>query len=72
MYNSRESKGAVVNDMPVACQSRDPARPQARIPVRVTKKKQLTIRKGAKKSIDQVDGLFHIFFAMTMNRPFSV
>ena len=33
----RESKGAGVNDMPVACQSRDLARPQARIPVRVTK-----------------------------------
>ena len=43
----RESKGAVVNDMPGACQSRDPARPQARIPIRVKK-----------KSIDQVDGLF--------------
>ena len=43
----RESKGAVVNDMPGACQSRDPARPQARIPVWVKK-----------KSIDQVDGLF--------------
>ena len=34
----RESKGAGVNDMPVACQSRDLARPQARLPVRVTKK----------------------------------
>ena len=40
----RESKGAVVNDMSGACQSRDPARPQARIPVRVTKTKQLTFR----------------------------
>ena len=36
-YLPRESKGAVVNDMPAACQSRAPARPQARIPVRVTK-----------------------------------
>ena len=28
--------------MPVACQSRDLARPQARIPVRVTKKQEPT------------------------------
>ena len=41
-YRPRESKGAVVNDMPVACQSRAPARPQARIPVRVTKNNQST------------------------------
>ena len=34
----RDSKGAGVNDMPVACQSRAPARPQAGSPVRVTKK----------------------------------
>ena len=45
-YLSRESKGAVVNDMPVACQSRDPARPQARIPVRVTKNKKLCHRQS--------------------------
>ena len=37
-YAIRESKGAGVNDVPVARQSRDLARPQARIPVRVTKK----------------------------------
>jgi len=35
---NRESKGAGVNDVPGARQSRDLARPQARIPVRVTKK----------------------------------
>ena len=34
----RDSKGAGVNDMPVACQSRAPARPRAGSPVRVTKK----------------------------------
>ena len=32
--------------MPVACQSRDLARPQARIPVRVTKKQKPTERSG--------------------------
>ena len=40
----RESKGAGVNDMPVACQSRDLARPQARIPVRVTTSSQASYR----------------------------
>ena len=49
----RESKGAVVNDMSGACQSRDPARPQARIPVRVTKTKQLTFRWAASFCIIQ-------------------
>ena len=43
-YLPRESKGAVVNDMPVACQSRAPARPQARIPVRVTTSSQASYR----------------------------
>ena len=37
-YAIRESKGAGVNDVPVARQSRDLARLQARIPVRVTRK----------------------------------
>ena len=70
----RESKGAVVNDMPGACQSRDPARPQARIPVRVTKTKQLTFRWAVSFCIIYRESMdfFHTFFAMTMNRPFSV
>ena len=37
-YLRRDSKGAGVNDLPVAGQSRAPARPQAGSPVRVTKK----------------------------------
>ena len=36
----RDEKGAGVNDVPVARQSRDPARPQAGSPVRVTKNRQ--------------------------------
>ncbi len=70
----RESKGAVVNDMPGACQSRDPSRPQARIPVRVTKTKQLTFRWAVSFCIIYRESMdfFHTFFAMTMNRPFSV
>ena len=35
-YPPRESKGAGVNDVSVTRQSRDMARPQARIPVRIT------------------------------------
>ena len=38
----RDSKGAEVNGVPGARQSRAPARPQAGSPVRVTKNKQLT------------------------------
>ena len=70
----RESKGAVVNDMPGACKSRDPARPQARIPVRVTKTKQLTFRWAVSFCIIYRESMdfFYTFFAMTMNRPFSV
>ena len=41
-HSPRDSKGAGVNDVPVARQSRDPARPQARSPVRVTKTDQST------------------------------
>ena len=37
-FPRRGSKGAGVNDLPVAGQSRAPARPQAGSPVRVTKK----------------------------------
>ena len=36
----RDEKGAGVNDVPVARQSRDLARPQAGSPVRVTKNRQ--------------------------------
>ena len=39
--SSRDSRGAGVNDMPVACQSRAQARPQAGSPVRVTKKERI-------------------------------
>ena len=55
-------------------QSRDPARPQARIPVRVTKTKQLTFRWAVSFCIIYQESMdfFHTFFAMTMNRPFSV
>ena len=41
IYFPRESMEAEVNDVSVTRQSRAPARPQARIPVRVTKIKNL-------------------------------
>ena len=43
-YPPRESKGAGVNDVSVTRQSRDLARPQARIPVRVTTSSQASYR----------------------------
>ena len=45
--------------MPGACQSRDPARPQARIPRTVTKKEQLTISElFLLHNLSGINGLF--------------
>ena len=56
-YFPRDSKGAVVNDVPGARQSRDPARPQARSPVRVTTSEQSPLRSKSGSSF-RVAGFF--------------
>ena len=56
-YFPRDSKGAAVNDVPGARQSRDPARPQARSPVRVTTSEQSPLRSKSGSSY-RVAGFF--------------
>ena len=56
-HSPRDSKGAGVNDVPAARQSRDPARPQARNPVRVTTSEQSPLRSKSGSSF-RVAGFF--------------